>query len=86
MLSLRARAKASTKVYRTGLRISNEMVDKTQFQVKGNLPNTPGKIILLNELIELIQYEPMTEEVHEILIVITPPWIKKFYFLDLKPQ
>jgi polyhydroxyalkanoate synthase len=63
-----------------------EMVDKTQFQVGGNLANTPGKIIYRNELIELIQYEPMTEEVHEIPIVITPPWINKYYILDLKPQ
>ena len=49
------------------------MVDKTQFQVGGNLANTPGKVIFRNELIELIQYEPMTKEVHEIPIVITPP-------------
>ncbi|MED5344305.1 MAG: alpha/beta hydrolase, partial [SAR324 cluster bacterium] len=63
-----------------------EMVDKTQFQVGGNLANTPGKVIFRNELIELIQYEPMTKEVHEIPIVITPPWINKFYILDLKPK
>ena len=63
-----------------------EMVDKTQFQVGGNLANTTGKVIFRNELIELIQYEPMTKEVHEIPIVITPPWINKFYILDLKPK
>ena len=63
-----------------------EMVDKSQFQVGGNLANTPGKVIFRNELIELIQYEPMTKEVHEIPIVITPPWINKFYILDLKPK
>ena len=62
------------------------MVDKSQFQVGGNLANTPGKVIFRNELIELIQYEPMTKVVHEIPIVITPPWINKFYILDLKPK
>ena len=63
-----------------------EMVYKSQFLVGGNLANTPGKVIHRSELIELIQYEPMTEQVYEIPVVITPPWINKYYILDLKPK
>ena len=54
------------------------MVDKTQFEVGGNLANTSGKVIYRNELIELIQYAPLTEKVREVPVVIIPPWINKY--------
>ena len=62
------------------------LADKTAFEVGKNLATTPGDVVFRNHLFELIQYSPTTETVHEIPLVIFPPWINKFYVLDLKPQ
>lgn len=62
------------------------LADKEAFKVGVNLATTPGQVVYRNRLIELIQYAPATEKVHEIPLVIFPPWINKFYVLDLKPQ
>lgn len=62
------------------------MVDASAFAPGRNLALTPGKVVLRNRLIELIQYEPMTGTVHAVPILIMPPWINKFYILDMQPK
>lgn len=56
------------------------------FTVGENIAISPGKVIFRNDLIELLQYNPRTEEVHERPILIFTPWINKFYILDLQPK
>ncbi len=60
--------------------------DPKEFEVGRNLALTPGKVIYQNELMQLIQYTPTTERVLKRPILIVPPWINKFYILDLTPE
>ena len=63
-----------------------KLADEKAFELGQNIATTPGKVIYRNKMIELIQYTPVTETVHETPIIMFPPWINKFYILDLKKQ
>jgi len=67
-------------------RLKIRQSDPSQFKVGENLANTPGKVVFRNDLIELIQYAPSTETVLKRPLLIMPPWINKFYILDLNPE
>src|SRR5665213_2449184 len=60
--------------------------DPSNLVVGVNMATTPGKVIYQNELMQLIQYSPATESVLRTPLLIVPPWINKFYILDLKPE
>jgi polyhydroxyalkanoate synthase len=67
-------------------RLSITMTDMTAFRLGENIATTPGKIIYQNELMQLIQYGPSTQQVRRRPLLIVPPWINKFYVLDLQPK
>ena len=62
------------------------LADETAFKVGSDLAATPGKVVFRNRLFELIQYSSSTEMVYLTPLLIFPPWINKFYILDLKPH
>jgi polyhydroxyalkanoate synthase len=62
------------------------LADKTAFKLGKDLATTPGKVVFRNRLFELIQYAPSTPTVHKTPLLIFPPWINKFYILDLKEK
>jgi poly[(R)-3-hydroxyalkanoate] polymerase subunit PhaC len=67
-------------------RLMIKMTDMEAFQVGKNLAVTPGKVVYQNDLLQLIQYAPTTETVQRRPLLIIPPWINKFYILDLRPR
>ncbi|SFT61425.1 class I poly(R)-hydroxyalkanoic acid synthase [Sedimentitalea nanhaiensis] len=62
------------------------LADEKAFELGRNIATTPGEVVYRNRMMELIQYKPATETVHETPLIVFPPWINKFYILDLKAQ
>jgi polyhydroxyalkanoate synthase subunit PhaC len=63
-----------------------KMTDMEAFRIGENIAVTPGKVVYQNDLMQLIQYTPTTEKVLKRPLLIIPPWINKFYILDLRPR
>ena len=61
-------------------------VDTTPFEVGRNLACTPAKVVYRSDLIEVLQYLPQTEQVHQVPLLCSPPWINKYYVMDLAPK
>ena len=71
---------------RGGGQLSIAQTDYEMFKIGENVATASGKVVFRNEIIELLQFSPTTESVCEIPLVIFPPWINKFYILDLRPE
>lgn len=69
-----------------GGRLRVKQTDSSPFEMGKNIAMTPGKVIFENETLQLIQYAPATEKAHAVPLLIVPPWINKFYILDLNPK
>lgn len=76
----------ATDLARTGWPPQPAKTDRTAFTVGVDVAATDGKVIWRNRLFELIQYQPRSRTTHATPLLIVPPWINKFYILDLGPQ
>ncbi|WP_269713486.1 class I poly(R)-hydroxyalkanoic acid synthase [Caulobacter sp. NIBR2454] len=71
---------------RGGGQLAISQTDLEKFKVGENVATTPGKVVYQNDILQLLQFSPTTEQVHEIPLLIFPPWINKYYILDLRPE
>jgi polyhydroxyalkanoate synthase len=83
---LRGMENFAADLQRGGGQLAISQTDYDQFEIGRNVATAPGKVIFQNELLQLLQFTPTTEQVHEIPLLIFPPWINKFYILDLRPE
>lgn len=67
-------------------KLNIKQTDMDYFKVGENIATTPGKVVFENDIIQLLHYTPTTEEVYKTPLLIFPPWINKFYILDLRPE
>ncbi len=71
---------------RGGGQLAISQTDYSRFTVGENVATAPGKVVFQNDLFQLLQFSPTTKEVYETPLLILPPWINKYYILDLKPE
>ena len=83
---IRGMANFQADLQRGGGQLAIAQTDYEMFKIGENVATAPGKVIFRNELIELLQFSPSTDEVYEIPLLIFPPWINKFYIMDLRPE
>jgi polyhydroxyalkanoate synthase len=67
-------------------KLAIRMTDMDAFEIGKNVATAKGKVVYRNDLIELIQFDPLTDKVSQTPLLIVPPWINKFYILDLRPE
>jgi polyhydroxyalkanoate synthase len=83
---LKGLEKLEADLKKPGGRLRISQVDGSPFKLGENIAVTPGKVIFRNAVFELIQYVPQTSRAHEIPLLIVPPWINKYYILDLNEK
>lgn len=71
---------------RGGGQLQISQTDMDQFRVGENVATAPGKVVYQNDILQLLQYEPTTDQVREIPLLLFTPWINKFYITDLRPD
>ncbi|MFC4441525.1 class I poly(R)-hydroxyalkanoic acid synthase [Caulobacter henricii] len=71
---------------RGGGQLAISQTDLEKFKVGENVATAPGKVIYQNDILQLLQFDATTDQVHEIPLLIFPPWINKFYIMDLRPE
>jgi len=71
---------------RGGGQLAISQTDLEKFKVGENVATAPGKVVYQNDILQLLQFDPTTDQVHEIPLLIFPPWINKFYIMDLRPE
>ncbi|MFA7261406.1 MAG: class I poly(R)-hydroxyalkanoic acid synthase [Caulobacter sp.] len=71
---------------RGGGQLQISQTDMEQFKVGENVATAPGKVVYQNDILQLLQYEPTTDQVREIPLLLFTPWINKFYITDLRPD
>jgi polyhydroxyalkanoate synthase len=83
---LRGAENFAADLERGGGQLAISQTEAAKFIVGENVATAPGKVVYRNEIYELLQFDPATEQVHKTPLLIFPPWINKFYIMDLRPE